>query len=34
VFDWREAPGPWRIAGRELAAALAADWRHLGLAIS
>jgi MinD-like ATPase involved in chromosome partitioning or flagellar assembly len=30
-FDWRDAPREWRVAVRELAAALVADWPRLGL---
>jgi MinD-like ATPase involved in chromosome partitioning or flagellar assembly len=31
-FTWPEAPRSWRIGARELAAALVADWPHLGIA--
>jgi hypothetical protein len=30
-FDWRDAPEPWKRSVRELAVALLADWRALGL---
>jgi hypothetical protein len=32
-FDWAHAPTPWVRATHELAAALAADWRRLGLSL-
>jgi len=31
-FSWDNAPASWRRSLRELAAALAADWRELGIA--
>jgi cellulose biosynthesis protein BcsQ len=33
-LDWERAPGPWLRSGHELAAAVAADWRRLGLSTS
>lgn len=33
TFDWRDAPVAWRVAVRELAAALVASWPGLGLAV-
>ena len=32
AFDWRDAPGRWKRAAREMAAALVAAWPDLGLA--
>lgn len=33
TFDWGTAPRSWRVATRELAAVLAADWVRLGLTL-
>jgi MinD-like ATPase involved in chromosome partitioning or flagellar assembly len=33
MFDWRDAPGGWKRALREVAAALVADWPELGATI-
>jgi MinD-like ATPase involved in chromosome partitioning or flagellar assembly len=33
-FDWRDAPKPWALAVRELAAALVGDWPRLGLTLT
>jgi hypothetical protein len=31
-FDWRDAPGSWQLAVRQLAVVLVSDWRRLGIA--
>ena len=31
-FDWRDAPGTWQRAVREVAAVITADWQRIGLA--
>jgi len=31
-FDWRDAPGSWQLALRQLAVVLVSDWQRLGLA--
>ena len=31
-FDWRDAPGSWQLAVRQLAVVLVSDWRRLGMA--